>query len=329
MFKAPNFTLTPNDLFDKYLSQVEGSQFKVLAIICRQTFGWQKRWDCISLTQLQKKTGLSRPTIIKATKNLISKNLIIQRKTGTLGQQKTYYALSVENPPDDPSDEDEFSNNSYLVKTFNGGWLNGFTHKRKPIYSKEKKIDKRKETPKRAPASLSPSTSSPPPKILSLGEYKNIKITQEHYDDLIKKHGQKMVKEVIAEGDCWLEENGKKKKNYKAFLQNWIRRRSQFKKPSTREEIKEKTIRKNSDIYNSLGTQLKESGTLDKLGVRFHIGNDKVFGYTAKVFKNNYLKETIPLSENGFRDQLMNALAKCGYGSFDIKKFIAPKTPID
>jgi hypothetical protein len=60
---APNHTQTPNVLFDVWLPQLKESELKILLVIIRQTLGWHKKKDKISLTLLEKKTGLGRSTI--------------------------------------------------------------------------------------------------------------------------------------------------------------------------------------------------------------------------------------------------------------------------
>ena len=85
----PNTTQIPNLAIDFLMANLPESEFKVLCYIYRRTFGFQKMGDYISLSQMangliNKKgerldygTGLSRPTIIKAIKNLSRLSLII------------------------------------------------------------------------------------------------------------------------------------------------------------------------------------------------------------------------------------------------------------
>jgi len=100
---APTFTQTPNDLFDHWLPKLCESELKVLLIILRKTFGWHKTRDYISISMLAKKTGMMEETVIKATKSLQKKGLILKEVIGPNGKQQTFYELIVE----------EDSNNSY------------------------------------------------------------------------------------------------------------------------------------------------------------------------------------------------------------------------
>lgn len=70
-------------IMDKYWQNLNGSEQKVLDFILRQTYGFGKLSDYISLNQIEKGvgkinngTGLTRPTIVQALINLKSKNFI-------------------------------------------------------------------------------------------------------------------------------------------------------------------------------------------------------------------------------------------------------------
>lgn len=72
-----NHTEVPNDFFDKWMPKLKGSEIQVFLTICRQTRGWHKETDRISISQLQNKTGLSNRSVIDASKSLEEKGLII------------------------------------------------------------------------------------------------------------------------------------------------------------------------------------------------------------------------------------------------------------
>jgi phage replication O-like protein O len=111
---APTFTQTPNDLFDHWLPLLKESELKVLLVIMRKTFGWNKVRDRISNSQLVKLTGQSSQSVKDAIKSLQSKGLILKETIGKLGTQETYYELIV----------DDDSNNSDRAKFYPGGGLN-------------------------------------------------------------------------------------------------------------------------------------------------------------------------------------------------------------
>lgn len=104
---APNFTQTPNILFDEWLPQLKLVELRVLMVILRKTFGWQKIKDRISLRQLEKLTGSQRRDIIKAVDRLEELGLIKKDVSGQNGYQETFYELIVH----------EDSNNSYRCES--------------------------------------------------------------------------------------------------------------------------------------------------------------------------------------------------------------------
>lgn len=105
--EKPNTTQTPNIYLDQFLAQLGGNEFKVLMYIVRRTFGFHKDSDNISLKQMQsgiqKKngdfldhgTGLSKPTLLRALRDLELKGLITseRRADGRNGSMPTNYRL--------------------------------------------------------------------------------------------------------------------------------------------------------------------------------------------------------------------------------------------
>src|SRR5947199_306490 len=79
-FEVPNHTQTPNSFFDDSLSQIKSlCELKVVLAVIRKTFGWQKRSERISLTQLEACTGLTRQGVQKGIK-LALEHRYVQRE---------------------------------------------------------------------------------------------------------------------------------------------------------------------------------------------------------------------------------------------------------
>lgn len=74
--KLKNTTPIPNVVLDNYLPTLKGVELKLLLIIIRQTLGWQKDHDWLTVGQLVKRTGASRRRISEAIKSLLEKRLI-------------------------------------------------------------------------------------------------------------------------------------------------------------------------------------------------------------------------------------------------------------
>lgn len=62
-FEKPNYTEVPNAFFDM-LPTMKESELKVMLFAIRNTFGWHKSADEISLTQFQDGTGMSRQGVL-------------------------------------------------------------------------------------------------------------------------------------------------------------------------------------------------------------------------------------------------------------------------
>jgi len=108
-FKSPQYTMVPDELFDRLLPYLSPSELKVLLYLVRRTFGFKKDSDTISLSQIcngiktrtgkviDNGTGLSRPAVIKGLKALENNNIIIaHRSKNYKGEKQTNtYSLNI------------------------------------------------------------------------------------------------------------------------------------------------------------------------------------------------------------------------------------------
>ena len=87
-----------------------GSEYQVILLVIRKTWGWQKTEDHISLTQMELATGLSRPTITKTIKNLVLKKILVKGtiplRQGNTFKFNKYYNQWLVNPPQLVKDTD-------------------------------------------------------------------------------------------------------------------------------------------------------------------------------------------------------------------------------
>ncbi len=106
-FSSPNYTQTPNELFDQLMPHLNEGELKVLLYIIRRTFGFQRESDTISIKQmmdglvtrdgrrLDEGVGLSRSAVIRALKGLQDKGVIVAQKNvdPERGSMPSTYAL--------------------------------------------------------------------------------------------------------------------------------------------------------------------------------------------------------------------------------------------
>jgi phage replication O-like protein O len=104
---APNYTQTPNDLFDHWLPHLSEGELKVLLVVMRKTFGWHKVRDRISASQLSKITGLTEETVRICARTLEKKGVIRREVVGEVGTQSTYYEIVIEEVQIFPNGADE------------------------------------------------------------------------------------------------------------------------------------------------------------------------------------------------------------------------------
>lgn len=65
-------------------------QYRVLWAIWRKTYGWNKKYDWLSYTQLKEMTGLRKQHIWRTVKELVDKN-IVTRQGYKLSFNKDYH----------------------------------------------------------------------------------------------------------------------------------------------------------------------------------------------------------------------------------------------
>ena len=91
-YPTPNYTQIPNTLLDEHLSKMKEAELRVTLAIARQTLGWHKKEDKISLSQLVKLTGLTRQGVANGISDALERGVIKRESSG----QGFVYRLSVD-----------------------------------------------------------------------------------------------------------------------------------------------------------------------------------------------------------------------------------------
>lgn len=93
-YEEPNYTQAPNTFFDVVMPQIDTlTEMKVTLAVIRQTKGYHRDEDMLSLSRLQELTGLSRPAVIDGIERSLKRGSIVRRKVG----QSYKYRLKVVN----------------------------------------------------------------------------------------------------------------------------------------------------------------------------------------------------------------------------------------
>lgn len=104
----PNHTQTPNIVFE-LMPKMSEVELKITMCVVRQTIGWHKQKDKISLSQMAERTGMGRSTVAQALrKSEILKQIIEVKKGGSINE----YGLKVhpfkaneDSPESEPPDD--------------------------------------------------------------------------------------------------------------------------------------------------------------------------------------------------------------------------------
>jgi phage replication O-like protein O len=75
-FKRPQFTRTPNVIFDDLMRKLTDSELRVLLVIVRKTLGWRRENQSMSFAIMADLAGVNRSSAIRAVEGLSSMGLI-------------------------------------------------------------------------------------------------------------------------------------------------------------------------------------------------------------------------------------------------------------
>jgi len=81
-----------NDILKALIkAELSGTEYQIILLVIRQTYGFKKKEDWISLTQFEKITNKSRARICESIKQLVKKNILV--KKSILGKN-AYFSLN-------------------------------------------------------------------------------------------------------------------------------------------------------------------------------------------------------------------------------------------
>jgi len=81
-FESPNFTMIPNDFFDKHLPSMSDAEVRVMCVMLRETFGYQRNSKRISIRNLARATGLSAKGAWNGAEKAIERGLLKKSTDG-------------------------------------------------------------------------------------------------------------------------------------------------------------------------------------------------------------------------------------------------------
>jgi len=79
--KENGYTAIANEIWEAlWKAGLNGTEWEVLTVVIRRTYGFQKKEDWISYTQFEKLTQKTRPAIWKAITSLVNKRLLVNKR---------------------------------------------------------------------------------------------------------------------------------------------------------------------------------------------------------------------------------------------------------
>lgn len=97
-YEAPNYFQVPIAWYALLADIENASELKVTLAIFRRTFGWHKRGDRISISQLHDETGLTRKAVVAGTEAALERGTITRTRDG---QSWEYHVDIYYDLPDD------------------------------------------------------------------------------------------------------------------------------------------------------------------------------------------------------------------------------------
>ena len=86
-----NFTQVPNDVLDALArTDLSQNESKIVFLVIRKTFGWHKKTDWISLSQIEEGTGIAKPNVCRSIRSLKRKKIIVRQEHRHIGLQLDY-----------------------------------------------------------------------------------------------------------------------------------------------------------------------------------------------------------------------------------------------
>lgn len=92
IIREPNYTQVPNIVLDSLSDFKSEAELKVVLTVIRQTLGWHKKSDKLSISQLQKKTGMARASVVAGIERAVAAGWIEKKPRG----QSFSYSLLVQ-----------------------------------------------------------------------------------------------------------------------------------------------------------------------------------------------------------------------------------------
>ncbi len=247
--KENGYVTIANELAERFsLAGMNGSEHRILWVVIRKTYGYNKKQDYISLTQFQKSTGMGRKQVVETIHALVGKRLLLK--------EKSIYGLNKDWE-------------SWVVgkRLLSGQKTTTLVGKRPPkVVGKSTHTKDRKTTIQKTGG----KTPKPPPptieKKFMFGEFKNVSLSLIEKEKLKEVYGRGKALEMVEALSAHLESIGKDKyASHYATIRNWARRdkvpeneKPKQPKPTEKEpELTEEEKARNTALRKKISESIK------------------------------------------------------------------------
>ena len=214
------YTRIANEIVTEFSKlHLSGNEWQILWVVLRKTWGWNKKEDAISLTQFQELTKLSRPSVAEAIVKLVGKKVLLVNKSKSINVysfNKLYQLWdSTKKVPKLVPKRVLVPKKSQLV-----GKTVELVPKKVPklVPKKEHTKDNKDTITKDTIQKTHANRVSKYPSLNSL--------TVDDFNEIAKQY-HVPVPFVLSRADDirnWTEAKGKRYRNYKAALRDWVKR---------------------------------------------------------------------------------------------------------
>lgn len=185
------------EIVDKLCSyHMSGNEWMIIWVVLRKTWGWHKKEDAISLTQFQKLTGLSRPSVSEALTKLVGKKVLVVGKK-VLGTQV-------------------YSFNKVFSRWVVGKKvLVGFSVQASRVFGQTL-----------VPKKVHTKDTNTKDTIQKIERVALSQLNDSHFEPIAQRYNVpiEFVRSKYDDMVNWAESNGKQKKDWIATLRNWVKK---------------------------------------------------------------------------------------------------------
>jgi phage replication O-like protein O len=215
-------TRIANEILDAFCQNFPGgSDAQVLLAIIRKTYGWNKKEDAISISQLEEITFLCRRTIINSLQNLEAKQMIVIKRERGRGKVNQINVISLQKNYDFWVVQRKSSQYEKQLQKQRLKYQQQVVQRNEGSAKKQEKVVQRNDKKDKI---FAPTKETIQKKLYKRkGGFSNVLLTEEEYQKLIERFGAEKTDRLIEDLSFGIKSKGYKYKDHYATILNWDR----------------------------------------------------------------------------------------------------------